>query len=84
MKKETGLPLKEYLENHMLVDFDDDVDYDTNLFDSGFIDSYGVIELVSFLEETYNVKLINDDINSPLFSSFNGLVELVDNKINKE
>jgi acyl carrier protein len=35
---------------------------DTDLFDAGILDSFGVIEYISALEEKFEIKISNDDL----------------------
>ena len=39
-------------------DFNDDV----HLFDYGYIDSFGAVELTSFVEKTFGVKITENDL----------------------
>ena len=73
--------IREYLENHFLVEFKGDVSPETNLFESGSIDSYGYIELVAFLESQYKCKLTEDELASDSLNSLNNMVELISRKV---
>jgi len=49
------------LENYLLgreTDFSDN----TSFLDSGIIDSTGILELVSYLEETYEIEITEDEL----------------------
>jgi acyl carrier protein len=35
---------------------------DTDLFEAGILDSFGVIEYISALEEKFDIKISNDDL----------------------
>lgn len=50
---------------------------DTHLFESGFVDSTGVIELVSFLESTFGVDLPDEDLFGEEFTTINGISGIV-------
>lgn len=52
--------VKKYIVDHFLFVDDNELSEDTSFIENGIIDSTGILELVSFLEETYNIK-INDD-----------------------
>lgn len=42
---------------------------DTSFFDKGIIDSTGIIELVSFLEKNYNIKIDDEELIPENFSN---------------
>lgn len=46
---------------------------DAHLFESGFVDSTGAIELIAFLESTFNVELQEEDLFSDEFTTINGI-----------
>ena len=53
------------------------VDSDTLLLDEKVIDSMGVIELVAFLEETYKVEFMDDDLTVDNFKTIGSISELI-------
>lgn len=53
---------------------------DVSLLEKGIIDSTGVLELVSFVEEKYGVVVGDDDIIPENFDSINSLVGYVESK----
>lgn len=54
------------------------LDRDTNLFESGFVNSMFALETVMFIEKTFNVKLGKKDITKENLSSINKMVLLVE------
>jgi acyl carrier protein len=50
---------------------------DEHLFEGGFVDSAGVVELILFIESTFNVKLGDEQVFSEQFTSINGIAEIV-------
>ena len=50
---------------------------DDSFLDSGVIDSTGVIELVSFLERSYGIKVEDEDLVPENFDSIDGLMRFV-------
>jgi acyl carrier protein len=67
-----------YIEEKCLVKFGStDLSVETDLFDSNIIDSVGVIELISFLEEKFDVHLTDEDLLSPVLSSVVTMAEFV-------
>jgi len=56
------------------------VDSDTLLLEEKVIDSMGVIELVAFLEETYKVEFVDDDLTVDNFKTIDSIVKLIISK----
>ena len=50
---------------------------DTHLFESGFVDSAGVVELIAFLESTFKISLGDDQVFSEDFTTINGISAIV-------
>ena len=53
------------------------VDSDTHLLEEHVIDSMGVLELVTFLEATYNVEYMDDDLTVDNFRTIGSISELI-------
>lgn len=53
---------------------------DTSFLESGIIDSTGVLELVQFLEERFQVKVEDEDLIPANLDSVNALTRFVENK----
>ena len=56
------------------------VDSETLLLDEKVIDSMGVIELVAFLEATYKVEFVDDDLTVDNFKTIGSISNLVISK----
>ena len=73
--------LAQFIEDKFLVSFSDGtLSYDSDLFENGVIDSFGVIEIVTFIQEQFGIELEPDDLMSELLASVTGLAELVQQK----
>src|SRR5688572_13451784 len=73
--------LKAYVESTFLVSLDGDLTTDSNLFDAGVIDSYGVVEMVGHIEREFGVSFTDEELLSPKLSSVRGMAEMVDQKL---
>lgn len=51
--------------------------WDSHLFESGYVDSVGAVELIAFLESTFGVKLEDEHIFSERFTTINGISSVV-------
>ena len=49
----------------------------TNLLDDWFVDSFGIIEIVMFLEQSFGIKVSRADINGSNFGNIESLSEFV-------
>ena len=50
---------------------------DAHLFEGGYVDSAGVVELIMFVESTFDVKLEDEHIFSEDFTTISGIAGLV-------
>ena len=57
------------------------LDNDTNLFDSGFFDSLRVINLVLFIETTYELTLDYEDLTESNLSTVTVISKLIERKL---
>lgn len=57
------------------------IEGDTNLFESGVMDSYSLVELVSFIEKTYEIDIDNSEITAPDLTTYDGIVSFIDRKV---
>ena len=53
---------------------------DTNLFDEGILDSFRLVEFVTFLEGEAGCSISADDINDDRFTSVGGILEILASK----
>ncbi len=60
-----------------------DLDDDTDLFKNGYVNSLFALEIVTFLEKTFNIKLSKNDISKENFSSINNITSLVKKLLKK-
>lgn len=51
---------------------------DEHLFEGGYVDSAGVVELIMFIESTFNVKLEDEHVFSERFTTINGIAAIID------
>lgn len=54
---------------------------DESLVELGVLDSYGVIELVSFLEATWSISIADSEITRETMGSINKMVSLIRSKL---
>jgi acyl carrier protein len=69
--------LKRYMEDRFLFTFDEEITEDTDLFKAGILDSYGYIELMAHIEETYGVKFTEEELLSNVMVSLSSITGFV-------
>lgn len=71
--------VRNFIESNMNV-FDEDVELndDTNIFTSGYVNSIFAMRLLNFLENEYGLEVPDEDIIIPNFSSINAMKALVE------
>jgi len=67
-------------ENFLFSDNGFDLDDDASFLDEGVVDSTGTLELVTFVEETFNVTVEDDEIEPDNFDSVNNLYAYIQRK----
>ena len=60
-----------------IKDSDQRFDRTVDLFEDGYVDSIGVIELIQFLESTFAIDIPEEDLFSPEFSTIDGIARIV-------
>lgn len=75
--------VKEFIIENFLFGEGDQLEPDTDFFDKGIIDSTGVIELVSFIEETFSVSVDDEELVPQNFSSLNKIDVFLQRKLNQ-
>ena len=74
-----------YLTKQFLFDFDNkNITSETDLFKSGIIDSFGCVEMVSFLEKKYKIKVSDEELLSDSIRSLDALTNFIEGKINEQ
>ena len=52
-----------------------------SLVELGYMDSFGIIDIVTFLEGSYSIKINDDEITKEKFGSINKMAKIVLEKI---
>jgi acyl carrier protein len=71
--------VKEFFKENFMAEMENVSDTDSFL-ENGIIDSTGVLELVLFLEETYNIKIEDDEIIPENLDSLENIATYVTSK----
>ena len=54
---------------------------DEDLLEQGIIDSLGLMKLIAFMEDTFGIKIMDDEIVPENFQSLNSMVTLVERQM---
>ncbi len=54
---------------------------DLDLLNQGIIDSMGILDLVSYLEQTFNIQVTDEEITPENFRNLNALTHFVQGKV---
>ena len=66
--------------NPMIAELED-IPLDQSLVELGYMDSFGVVDIVVFLEGQYSILIDDDEITKEKFGSINKMASLVANKL---
>ena len=81
-REEIRSTVRTYLAEQLYFDFDTESD-DSDLFESGNIDSLGFVTFIGFLQATYGIKFSSTDIRPDAFRSVNAITDLLAVRLTK-
>jgi acyl carrier protein len=76
------LEIHKFIVDNFMFGQADGLKYDESLLQKGVIDSTGVLELVSFLQDNFNITVEDDEIVPANLETINGIVTYVSKKLN--
>lgn len=83
-ESQTSTAMKESIRDFIMEQFplarQRDISNEDSLLDDGLIDSMGTLEVVMYLEETFNILLEDEDLVMDNFASITTLAEFVEAK----
>ncbi|HUA14000.1 MAG TPA: acyl carrier protein [Verrucomicrobiae bacterium] len=79
-----GHPLKTQIQSFIVRKFPAarkrGIDEQTPLLEAGIVDSLGVLELVGFLEQSFRIKVADEELTPENFGNIHHLASFVENK----
>jgi len=72
--------LLDFIVENYMVDLEE-IPLDSSLIDEGIIDSFGLVEIASFLERLFSIKIQEEDMVRENFGSVNKLIAFVQGKL---
>ena len=73
--------LRNFVIENFLFGKSDSLNYDTDFFEKGIIDSTGILELVCFVEENWNIAVEDEELVPDNFSSIKKVGKFVEQKV---
>jgi acyl carrier protein len=74
---------KEFIIENFLFGNADGLNDETSFLEEGIIDSTGVLELITFLEEEFAIKVDDEELIPENLDSINNVVAFLENKLQK-
>ena len=73
--------IRGFLEEQFVLDFEKDgLTDETDLFESGIVDSFAMVQLLSFLETEFRICIPDVDMASPQLAQVAGIVAYVEKR----
>ncbi len=81
IEKDVKTTVKEFISNNfVLADGIDSLGDDDSFLDNGIVDSTGVVELIAFIEETFDIQVEDEELIPDNLDSISSLVTFVSSK----
>jgi len=78
---ESRTALRQFIVETFLFGDGDGVKDDTSFLENGVIDSTGILDLIMFMEETFHIKIADEEVVPENFDSIQCLVSFLDRKV---
>lgn len=73
---------RDIIKNYILKQVSDlELDYDLKIFEEGLVNSLFAIELMTFLEKTFQIKIKLEDLDMENFQSVNSIANFIKQKV---
>lgn len=74
--------VRHFFEDNFMAEFEEDFSDTDSFLENGIIDSTGVLELIMFIEENFNVKVEDDEVIPENLDSFQSIDLFIKRKLN--
>jgi acyl carrier protein len=75
--------IRQFIIENFLFEEDENLKEDTSFLENGIIDSTGILELVTFLEETYGITVEDEELIPENLDSIANVVKYLERKKNE-
>lgn len=69
-----------YIATELLKSPDKEIQPDEPLISGGMVDSFSLVDLALFVEETYNVRIDDTELNADTFDTLSQLAALIESR----
>jgi acyl carrier protein len=80
MTTEITTPIAKFIAEKILKQPNKEIKSDEALISSGLIDSFSLMDLALFVEDTFGVKIEDTELNADTFDSLNQLAGLIESR----
>lgn len=80
MSTEITIPIAKFIAEKILKQPNKEIKPDEALISSGLIDSFSLMDLALFVEDTFGVKIEDTELNADTFDSLNQLASLISSR----
>lgn len=77
MKSDIITQIKAYLQEDILKQPNRDIPLDERMISSGLIDSFSLVDVALFVEDTFGVHIDDTELNAETFDTLNQLADLI-------
>lgn len=81
MKQDIEKAVREFVIRNFLFEENGTLTAETSFLDNGIIDSTGVLELITFIEETYGIRFENHEVVPEYLDSIQNIASFVERKL---
>jgi acyl carrier protein len=81
-KKSHMETIRKFVIEKFLLGDDGKLKEDSSFMEEGIIDSTGILELVMFVEETYGIKIADEELIPQNMDSLQNIARFLDDKLN--
>lgn len=76
--------IRHYIVEHILFGDGEKLQVDTSFQEHGIVDSLGFVELITFIEEKFGIKIKDDELIPENFDSLQKMARFVECKLNEK
>lgn len=74
--------IKRFIAEKFLFGCGDQVDYEASLLETNTVDSVGILEIVSFIENRFNLRVEDEELTAENLDSIAKIANFVERKLN--
>jgi len=74
--------IRKFIMENFLWDEEVNLSEEDSLLEKGIIDSTGILELVGFIEETFHLKIKDEELSPENLDSIKNILQFIQNKLN--